>query len=358
MGVTKVLMASNDTLFNFEDTLGDRDDMFSPRNSSHSGNNTATSNTPQPINCKTPTNDIHSSDVSDNTAIERHNEQIAKTTFATRPTLLHLDFDMNDGNRTPPNPINDLLSPEQPKTFSEEINTVELLSSDFSGTIDATTNTLDDLKTCISVHLKDDADKGLSENSYIDWAESVIPSIAQSSTPSECDDTNTNGNDTTGLDIDEGNKIEINDDNLDNISIETTEDDKSNRSFNDHPIIEDTNFINNYSIDGGDTSGSTRYTHQNTLDFLTNEIEYTSSQNYLSKKLNDLSEHSKENKSPNTTIVIGVAKMINGENLIKTASSNENATNVILNAQLSSAPEKITSNFQRTNDVSISKYFS
>lgn len=162
MGVTKVLMASNDTLFNFEDTLGDRDDMFSPRNQANSGNSTLSANTPQPINCKTPTNEMYLNAIDNK--IHQAFEQQTSTTIDARPTLIPFNFD----NTEQASQLTDLLSPEQPKTISEEINTIEQLSSDLSATVDATTNTLDDLKTCISVHLIDDGDKSESAKSDID----------------------------------------------------------------------------------------------------------------------------------------------------------------------------------------------
>lgn len=173
MGVTKVLMASNDTLFNFEDTLGDRDDMFSPRNSSNSG--TLTANTPQPINCRTPTNEMYLNVGTTTTMDHRINDT---SDDICRPTMLPLCFE-NPLNTM----MNDLLSPEQQKTFSEEINTVEQLSSDLSGTIDATTNTLDDLKTCISVHLNDDTSYKMDEES--EQTENIAIELVQN----ECDDT-------------------------------------------------------------------------------------------------------------------------------------------------------------------------
>lgn len=163
MGVTKVLMASNDTLFNFEDTLGDREDMLSPRNIAMLGNNTINSNTIQSDNCKTPTNEAYQlvyqteykpSDV--NTDIDH------QMTSEIRPNSLQLNLENLTNN------LNDLLSPEQPKTFSEEINTVEQLSSDLSATIDATNTELDDLKTCISVHFNDDLNTTKLENSEND----------------------------------------------------------------------------------------------------------------------------------------------------------------------------------------------
>lgn len=163
MGVTKILMASNDTLFNFEDTLGDRDDMLSPRNLLSSASNTATPTTPQPDNCKTPTNEayLHVYPI-DYKPIEINNFNENPITNEIRPNSLQLNFENLTNN------IGDLLSPEQQKTFSEEINTIEQLSSDLSPTIDAT-NTLDDLKTCISVHLNDDANSrsNASENEVI-----------------------------------------------------------------------------------------------------------------------------------------------------------------------------------------------
>lgn len=163
MGVTKVLMASNDTLFNFEDTLGDRDDMMlSPRNAAnHSVEHMpASSTTPQPPDtCKTPTNEsyliAYPVEYKPNDAYTDNNQLIAEL----KPNSLQLNFENLTNN------LSDLLSPEQQKTFSEEINTIEQLSSDLSATIDATTNTLDDLKTCISVHLNDDTNNSKLDNS-------------------------------------------------------------------------------------------------------------------------------------------------------------------------------------------------
>ncbi|XP_055311913.1 uncharacterized protein LOC129574238 isoform X2 [Sitodiplosis mosellana] len=162
MGVTKVLMASNDTLFNFEDTLGDREDMLSPRNVANSGSYIAISTTPRPENCQTPTNEgyLHAypSEYKPN---DSNVYSEIKLTNDIRPNTLQLNLENLTNN------LNDLISPEQQKTISEEINTIELLSSDLSATIDAT-NTLDDLKTCISVHLNDDANNSKLENSEID----------------------------------------------------------------------------------------------------------------------------------------------------------------------------------------------
>lgn len=181
MGVTKVLMASNDTLFNFEDTLGDREDMLSPRNFNSInatnpanlsvGANAAKSITPQPENCKTPTNDGLLAAY----PVEYKPNDLNGDSHAIndlRPSSLQLNFENLTNN------LGDLLSPEQQKTFSEEINTIEQLSSDLSATIDAT-NTLDDLRTCISVHMGGDDVKFGDDNSS---SAAAIPMERPSST--------------------------------------------------------------------------------------------------------------------------------------------------------------------------------
>lgn len=61
MGVAKALMASNDTLFNFEDTLGDGDNanlLLSPRMHIRSAASSTSSPSPRPPQTdRTPTND-------------------------------------------------------------------------------------------------------------------------------------------------------------------------------------------------------------------------------------------------------------------------------------------------------------
>lgn len=224
MGVTKVLMASNDTLFNFEDTLGDREDMLSPRNNSNNvhatsnttisnsvgggggsgggvGSNTFKSTTPQPENCRTPTNEAYLAAYpveykpNDLNSDNHMNNEI-------RPNSLQLNFENLTNN------LGDLLSPEQQKTFSEEINTIEQLSSDLSATIDAT-NTLDDLKTCISVHTAAD-DVRLNEDSGSDAVISIEKQSNRMNSPienvtTELDDSVVLVNDTlqTSMDVDE-----------------------------------------------------------------------------------------------------------------------------------------------------------
>lgn len=135
MGVTKTLMASNDTLFNFEDTFGD--DVFSPRTTSQ--------------------NDI----VKDTTKAGHPDSSGAST--PTPRSFKPMEFETNEVCN-----VNDLLSPDQQKTLSEDICTVDHLSSDAVDTT-FTTNTLDE-KTCISVHIKED--EKISEISEPDWGSS------------------------------------------------------------------------------------------------------------------------------------------------------------------------------------------
>lgn len=134
MGVTKTLMASNDTLFNFEDTFGD--DVFSPRTNSQ--------------------NDIVKE------SKFNHPDSSGPSTPTPR-SFKPIEFEMSEVASA-----NDLLSPDQQKTLSEDICTVDHLSSDAVDTT-FTTNTLEE-KTCISVIIKDD--EKISEISEPDWGSS------------------------------------------------------------------------------------------------------------------------------------------------------------------------------------------
>ncbi|KAJ6646859.1 hypothetical protein Bhyg_02073, partial [Pseudolycoriella hygida] len=134
MGVTKTLMASNDTLFNFEDAFGD--DAFSPRTTSQND-----------IVKESKLNHPDSSDAS----------------TPTPRTFKPIEFETHETCN-----VNDLLSPDQQKTLSEDICTVDHVSSDAVDTT-FTTNTLEE-KTCISVHMKDD--EKISEISEPDWGSS------------------------------------------------------------------------------------------------------------------------------------------------------------------------------------------
>ncbi|XP_059607479.1 uncharacterized protein LOC132255444 isoform X2 [Phlebotomus argentipes] len=129
MGVTKTLMASNDTLFNFEDTLGDRDDQFSP-------------------------------------LVEKRNfpvDMISPAEKSSEKKGVNLEL-----NLTKMIEVNDLCSPEAAKTFSEDH-----MSSDQDPDGTYTTNTIEG-ETCISVagivsttFVEDD--ERISEISEPDW---------------------------------------------------------------------------------------------------------------------------------------------------------------------------------------------
>lgn len=121
MGVTKTLMASNDTLFNFEDTLGE--------------------------DATTPTKVLPNQTVNDSLLEKKSGEFegtfiVDKIQYNLPPLDLSMKAELVH--------VADIASPEQQKTFSEEINSLEHISND--GTY--TTNTIE-METCISLN-KDD----------------------------------------------------------------------------------------------------------------------------------------------------------------------------------------------------------
>lgn len=388
MGVTKTLMASNDTLFNFEDTLGDRDDMFSPR-TPHSGTNTCTATTPQPIECITPTNDYSVQEVTIFTStgnVVIPNMQASDNMDTVKPILKPFDFvNLVSNDEYPSNAPNDLLSPEQAKTFSEEINSIEQ-SSDLSGTVEATTNTLDDLKTCISVHLKTDDDKDDDDDDFSDWAESsislvqaenVLPDDTNStSVPQPIHDQNAqspeNGsanNSQYSQEVEAPSENTQNERNSDasllsnqimyplSLSISTlsssapSDSSPSSSTCDQSPAETPAN----ENIERCNENGNNMNGHQNgnnnddkyrgelsnkenTLDFLTKEIEYASSQKYLSKKSNEPTEYYKENKDPNSKQVKAIHKhttaIVEGQESSGTKVQNNSQATVILNADV------------------------
>lgn len=153
-------MASNDTLFNFEDTLGDRDDMFSPR--TPSSDPIATAASAQALSSDpTSTNSSIYESRSTKDLIGRsvHNTEesvnYSNPQRSTDPT--HVDVEKHNSDMLTweqlPSAVAELLSPDQPKTFSEDtcIDLAGGTSSDLSLTFDGTfTATLDD-RTCILV---------------------------------------------------------------------------------------------------------------------------------------------------------------------------------------------------------------
>lgn len=191
MGVNKNLMASNDTLFNFEDTLGDRDDPFSPRTPST-----------EPI----PALPISESASTSSSIYEgrsaKDSARIASLPFNTdesvnytSPTTDEQPTAMPVWEQSTEVAVAELLSPDQPKTFSED-TCIEMAgggggtSSDLSLTFDGTfTATLDD-RTCILVdtspkaadcEVVDTVEEQLTENLPKDGALSDTVIIASGS---------------------------------------------------------------------------------------------------------------------------------------------------------------------------------
>lgn len=260
MGVTKVLMASNDTLFNFEDTLGDRDrdDMLlSPRNQLRTNSNTTSTESSLIIEGQNLLRDDDDSNSSDLNTFHVHDDvQVLKE------NLKSLDFKSTIDEATV-QVINDLLSPEQQKTFSEDI---QQLSSDLSGTVEATytANTLDDLKTCISVHSKDE-----SQNDK-DLLESIGDNLSSSSVSN-----------LIIQDIITTNHVPT-EDYAENVQL-TSNDDRSCMSDSNHPIVSKNDIIANGKENSNQNDDRSEMELPNTID--------NSSQEFA----ND----TKENENPN-----------------------------------------------------------
>lgn len=177
MGVTKTLMASNDTLFNFEDTLGDRDDAFSPRTPSAPSSQLdqhatiSRSSSSSIYECRTPTGGgggggsttttvtsaIFSAEESVMRSVIDFYDDKSRCAPDAAAAAASVGDDFGDVNTTFCMPTTssgiDLLSPDQQKTFSEDICSAEYsaaMDTSFTATT-TTTTTSPDEKTCISV---------------------------------------------------------------------------------------------------------------------------------------------------------------------------------------------------------------
>ncbi|XP_055384516.1 putative uncharacterized protein DDB_G0282133 isoform X3 [Condylostylus longicornis] len=195
MGVSKALMASNDTLFNFEDTLGDKEDCAaSPRLSSQSDSQATTpvkSHDNRSAASSLATTITTSSDTekcgSDNRHLNSHgcngiNEYtIVIPDRRTPPKTLAFATDSQyDANK--PDAGGDFCSPVEQKTFSDGTTSTstDRVSSDISPTLDNETtftmNTIDD-KTCVTVIIKDD--ERISEISEPEWGSTASFNICE-----------------------------------------------------------------------------------------------------------------------------------------------------------------------------------
>lgn len=176
LGVAKPLMASNDTLFNLEDTFGD--DPFSPRAQSQNDLHVLSPLPPPQINADKP---------KDNES-ENSDELHQNTLMSDRPKM-ELNFESTKKFRSFELLTDDaeLCSPDQAKTFSEDINLTEQKSSDLSVTVDqdGTFTTIEE-KTCITVdgdntYVKEDI---ISQTSEPEWEVTI------SSAQKQIDDNN------------------------------------------------------------------------------------------------------------------------------------------------------------------------
>lgn len=211
--VPKALMASNDTLFNFEDTLSDQTDnlLMSPRMNT-AGSSTSSTLSRQEShdrisNERTPTNE-------DLPKIGEFNAiDIVKHNIRQHPLSLDLNqpdfFDgstkyeitraaLEDGSWPLELPeaqqiVNDLSSPDQNRTAD---------SLSFEQDI---TYTIDDQKTCVSLVLKNDEER-ISEISEPLFASESFDAFADDANSLQIDDA-------ISLEIDDNCNLEINDEN-------------------------------------------------------------------------------------------------------------------------------------------------
>lgn len=243
MGVTKTLMASNDTLFNFEDTFGD--DVFSPRTNSQ--------------------NDIVKDKVN-------HPDSSGASTPTPR-SFKPIEFETNEICN-----VNDLLSPDQQKTLSEDICTVEHLSSDAVDTT-FTTNTLEE-KTCISVYIKED--EKISEISEPDWGSSNQYDLNSLNDVPSMD----------ALDNDD-EQSQCNEFEIDESSSTVSIPKKDEKNEQDHPNCE---ILPSFHHNDNDESYKDK-----TTNFLLNEINYSSSHYTKSSEIKPvIYDNIKENTDPNS----------------------------------------------------------
>lgn len=212
MGVTKTLMASNDTLFNFEDTLGDRDDMFSPRTPSALSQldhvQSSRSSSSSIYECRTPTGTVSTPAAS---TVFSSEELIAICDIGddrARSNSIPNDDTVNDSLTFATGAV-DLLSPDQQKTFSEDICSADL-SAAADATFTTTTTTLEE-KTCISVPLPPKDGRRLSQVSEPEWGSSMLLDMSLEDIPSlnAFDDLNDDSHDQRSYSTDDLNATVI-----------------------------------------------------------------------------------------------------------------------------------------------------
>lgn len=271
MGVSKNLMASNDTLFNFEDTLGDKDDssLFSRSQNGSEGNTPvksakspiASNNNSQATSIATVTT---SSSETERVYCSPGEDETETDDMYNKRKKLSLEFthDVFDND--------DICSPsDQQKTVSEECTSSDRLSSDLSPTLDNdATNTND---ACITVIVKDELDEKISEVSEPEWGSTATGTISVF-----------------------GTGVFVEDHDLNSLA------DVQSLDLNQHGILENPS-------DHEDSGNSTQdYTHTTTDDY---ELE-------LNQKTSDseVSEELKENEDPNVKKVNNKANSLTKDN--------------------------------------------
>lgn len=231
----KTLMASNDTLFNFEDTLSDHTDILMSPRINTAGSSTSSTLSRQESqdrisNERTPTNE----DLPKMTANDTNKCQDAINILKNNILIHPLNLELNINPTTNPSKyeiaklalqedgswpldlpeaqqiINDLSSPEQNRT-----------ADSLSFEHEDVTYTIDDQKTCVSFVLKNDEER-ISEIS-----EPLFASESLGDDDDNDDDDKANSliiDDAISLDIDDNFNFELNDENGNQNIIDTADD--------------------------------------------------------------------------------------------------------------------------------------
>lgn len=205
MGVTRTLMASNDTLFNFEDTLGDRDEL-TPTPTAAGGAYSAVVNTMESPTYQGALNETFPMASKSNSTFVMDEEQEHHQPNGERQKLKPtMSLDLTAVRADIYTSALDVLSPEQQKTFSEDITSVDHVSgSDASGNLDAdgtyTTNTIE-METCIS--LNRDEEESADAVDELEKDEHDVESSGESAVTSSSKNDVGNSTATTGLLVDD-----------------------------------------------------------------------------------------------------------------------------------------------------------
>ncbi|KAL7033348.1 hypothetical protein ACKWTF_007551 [Chironomus riparius] len=241
----KTLMASNDTLFNFEDTLSDHTDILMSPRINTAGSSTSSTLSRQESqdrisNERTPTNEDLPKMANDTNKCQDA-INILKSNILLHPLNLELNIIASNNSWPLDLPeaqqiINDLSSPEQNRT-----------ADSLSFEHEDVTYTIDDQKTCVSFVLKNDEER--------------ISEISEPLFASEGDDNDEDKassliiDDAISLDIDDDFHFEINDENGNQHFIDTENDEihlnkiKEEHLGHDSIDIHEKTKLSNFEVD-------------------------------------------------------------------------------------------------------------